>query len=74
MNNKEADRLEFETGCKAIEFDGVDGLFAFFEPNYTRRIVIAGIHGKTDLDKKMALALADNLRDLAEMYMTEVSA
>jgi len=68
MNNKEADRLEIVTGCKAMEL-GVEGLFAFFEPYYTKRIVIAGIHGKTDLNREMALALADNLREIAETYM-----
>lgn len=69
MRNKEADRLELTTGCKPIEFDGVDGLYVFFEPNYSKRIVIAGIHGKTDIDYKMAIALADNLRGLAETYL-----
>jgi hypothetical protein len=71
MNGKTADLLELTTGCKPIEFDGVDGLYVFFEPNYSKRIVIAGIHGKTDIDYKMAIALADNLRGLAETYLEE---
>ena len=70
MRNKTADRLELETGCKPIEFD-CEGLFVFFEPNYTKRIVIAGIHGMTDINYDMAIALADNLRDLAKMYLEE---
>ena len=69
MGNKEADRLSLLTGCKPIEFDGVDGLFVFFEPRYNKRIAICGIHGKTDIDYKMAIALADNLRGIAEMYL-----
>ena len=44
MRNKEADRLSLETGCMPIEFK-TDGLFVFFEPQYKKRIVIAGIHG-----------------------------
>lgn len=72
MNDKEADYLEKKTGCKPVEFDGVEGLYAFFEPGYTKRIVIAGIHGKTDLSFEMAIALSDQLRGIAEMYM-EVS-
>jgi hypothetical protein len=68
MNNKEADRLEIETGCKPIEFD-CKSLFVFFEPQYKKRIVIAGIHGMTDINYDMAIALADNLREIAEMYL-----
>lgn len=69
MNNKEANRLELETGCKPIEFDGVDGLFAFFEPGYKKHIVIAGECGKTKVNAKQVLALADGLREIAETYM-----
>ena len=68
MNNKEADRLSLETGCMPIEFD-CELLFVFFEPHYKKRIVIAGIHGMTDIDYKMAITLADNLRGIAEMYL-----
>lgn len=69
MNYKEIEKLELETGCKAVEFDGCDGLYVFFEPQYRKRIVIAGIHGATDLNYDMAIALADNLRGIAEMYL-----
>lgn len=69
MKSKEADRLEIETGCKPIEFEGCDGLYVFFEPHYKKRIVIAGIHGTTDINYDMAIALADNLREIAEMYL-----
>lgn len=68
MRNKEADRLELETGCKPIEFD-CDGLYVFFEPHYNKRIAICGIHGATDINYDMAIALADNLRGIAEMYL-----
>jgi len=68
MNNKEADRLSLETGCMPIEFD-CESLFVFFEPQYKKRIVIAGIHGTTDINYEMAIALADNLRGIAEMYL-----
>ena len=70
MKNKTADRLELETGCKPIEFD-CEGLFVFFEPQYKKRIVIAGIHGATDINYNMAIELADSLRDLARMYLEE---
>ena len=72
MRNKEADRLSLETGCMPIEFD-CEGLYVFFEPQYKKRIVIAGIHGMTDIDYKMAIALADNLREIAEMYLEETA-
>jgi len=68
MNNKESDRLSLETGCMPIEFD-CEGLFVFYEPRYKKRIVIAGIHGTTDINYDMAIALADNLRGIAEMYL-----
>jgi len=68
MQNREADRLSLETGCMPIEFKA-EGLFVFFEPQYKKRIVIAGIHGKTDINYDMAIALADNLREIAEMYL-----
>ena len=29
MNYKQIERIEIETGCKAIEFDDVDGLYVF---------------------------------------------
>ena len=70
MNNKEADRLSLETGCMPIEFK-TDGLFVFFEPQYKKRIVIAGIHGTTDINYNMAIELADSLRDLARMYLED---
>ena len=72
MNNKIADRLELETGCCAIEFDA-EGLFVFYEPEYTQKIAIAGIKGVTQINKQQALALADGLRGIVEMYMKEVS-
>jgi hypothetical protein len=68
VKSKEADRLEIETGCKPIEFD-CEGLYVFFEPHYKKRIVIAGINGMTDINYDMAIALADNLREIAEMYL-----
>lgn len=68
MQNKEADRLSLETGCMPIEFD-CEGLFVFFDPQYKKRIVIAGIHGMTDINYEMAIALANGLRDCAEMYL-----
>ena len=68
MNNKEADRLSLVTGCMPIEFD-CESLFVFFEPNYRKRIVIAGIHGATDINYDMAIALANNLREIAEVYL-----
>jgi len=68
MGNREADRLSLETGCMPIEFD-CEGLFVFFEPKYKKRIVIAGIHGTTDINYDMAIALADQLRDIAETYL-----
>ena len=71
MGNKEADRLALETGCMPMEFDEAEGLYVFFEPTYTKRVVIAGIHGTTDLNYAMCLALADHLRGIAEMYLKE---
>lgn len=68
MSEKEAERQSLLTGCLPIE-TGCDGLQIFFEPNYTKRIAICGIHGKTDVDYKMAIALAENLRGIAEMYL-----
>ena len=68
MNNKEADRLSLATGCMPIEFD-CESLFVFFEPQYKKRIVIAGIHGMTDINYDMAIALANGLSDCAEMYL-----
>jgi hypothetical protein len=68
MIAKDAERLEVETGCKPIEFD-CKWLYVFFEPRYKKRIVIAGIHGMTDINYSMAIALADNLREIAEMYL-----
>ena len=70
MNNKTVDDLSLKTGCMPIEFD-CEGLFVFFEPNYKKRIVIAGIHGTTDINHDMAIALADNLRGIAEMYLED---
>lgn len=72
MNNKTADLLSLETGCLPIEFD-CDGLYVFFEPEYTKKIAIAGIKGITQINRDQALALADGLRDIVQMYMTEVS-
>ena len=68
MKSSEADRLSIETGCMPIEFD-CEGLFVFFEPQYKKRIVIAGIHGTTDINYDMAIALANGLRDIAEVYL-----
>ena len=68
MSEKEADRLSLLTGCLPIE-TGCEGLQIFFEPRYSKRIAICGIHGKTDIDYKMAIALAENLRGIAEMYL-----
>jgi hypothetical protein len=68
MSEKEADRLSLLTGCLPIEI-GCEGLQIFFEPHYKKRIVIAGIHGTTDINYDMAIALADNLRGIAEMYL-----
>ena len=70
MGSKEADRLSLETGCMPIEFD-CEGLYVFFEPQYKKRIVIAGIHGMTDINYNMAIALSDSLRSIAEMYLEE---
>ena len=72
MNNKEADRLSLVTGCMPIEFD-CESLFVFFEPQYKKRIVIAGIHGMTDINYDMAIALANGLRDLAETYLEKTA-
>ena len=71
MNYKQIEQRELKTGCKAIEIDGVDGLYVFFEPGYKKRIAIAGISGTTDINYDMAIALADNLRGIAEMYLEE---
>ena len=68
MGNKEADRLSLATGCMPIEFD-CESLFVFFEPNYHKRIVIAGIHGATDINYEMAMELSKHLKSLAEMYL-----
>jgi len=67
MSEKEAERLSLLTGCLPIE-TGCEGLRIFFEPRYNKRIATCGIHGKTDIDYKMAIALSDNLRGIAEMY------
>ena len=72
MNNKEAERLSLLTGCLPIE-TGCEGLQIFFEPHYNKRIAICGIHGKTDINYDMAIALADNLREIAEMYLEETA-
>lgn len=68
MSEKEAERLSLLTGCLPIE-SGCHRLQIFFEPQYKKRIVIAGIHGMTDINYDMAIALADNLREIAEMYL-----
>ena len=70
LNNKTVDDLSLKTGCMPIEFD-CGGLYVFFEPGYKKRIVIAGLHGATDINYNMAIALADNLREIAEMYLEE---
>ena len=60
--------INSEIGVREIESD-CEGLYVFFEPQYKKRIVIAGIHGTTDINYDMAIALADNLREIAEMYL-----
>lgn len=71
MNYKDIERIEQETGCKTIELEGADGLYVFFEPYNPRHIVIAGEKGKTKINRAQALALANELRDIAEMYLEE---
>ena len=68
MTEKEIERLSKKTGCMPIE-TGCDGLGIFFEPRYNKRIAICGIHGKTDINYEMAIALSENLRSIAEMYL-----
>ena len=70
MTDKEAELLSLKTGCLPIELD-CGGLYVFFEPQYKKRIVIAGIHGTTDINYNMAIALSDSLRSIAEMYLEE---
>jgi hypothetical protein len=72
MNNKEADRLELATGTCAIEF-AAEGLFVFYEPQYAKRIAIAGLRGVTLVNKAQALELANGLREIVEMYMEETA-
>lgn len=71
MNYKDIDRLELETGCKAIEFDGADGLYVFFDPDNKKSIVIVGEKGRTKINRAQALALANELKGIVEMYMEE---
>ena len=71
MNYKEIEKLELETGCKAVEFDGCDGLYVFFEPYYSKHIVIAGVQGKTKVNRQQVLTLAKELQNIADMYMGE---
>ena len=71
MNAKEAEKLEIETGCKSMEFDGCDGLYVFFEPYYCKHIVIAGAQGKTKVNREQVLTLARELQNIADVYMQE---
>ena len=71
MGIKEAEKMEIETGCKAIEFEGCEGLFVFFEPYYCKHIAIAGAKGVTKINRQQALTLASELRNIAETYMQE---
>lgn len=61
MNNKTAERLELETGCKSIEFN-TDGLFVFFEPGRTDGIVICGIDGRAYIGKEKIIEVSRSLR------------
>ena len=66
MNCKQIERIELETGCKAIEFDGVDGLYVFFNPNIKHGLTIAGISGDAFFDTEMAMRLPNMLKDYTE--------
>jgi len=62
MNYKKLERIERETGLIPIEFDGVDGLYVFFNPRIRHGLTIAGISGDAFFDAGMAKRLPDMLR------------
>jgi len=72
MNYKQIEKIELETGCKAIEFDGVDGLYVFFNPNIKHGITIAGISGNAFFDAGMAKRLPAMLTGYANMKKFEL--
>ena len=72
MNYKQIERIEIETGCKAIEFDDVDGLYVFFNPKIKHGLTIAGISGDAFFDKGMAKRLPDMLKDYSSASKFEL--
>lgn len=72
MNCKQIERIERETGLMAIEFDGVDGLYVFFNPKIKHGIAIAGMSGEAFFDKGMALRLPDILKDYSNVSKFEL--
>lgn len=51
-----------------IPYNLAENAFAS-NPQYKKRIVIAGIHGATDINYEMAMELSKHLKSLAEMYL-----
>lgn len=72
MNCKQIERIEIETGCKAIEFDNVDGLYVFFNPKIKHGLTIAGISGDAFFDTGMAKRLPDMLKDYLNVRKFEL--
>jgi len=72
MNYKQIERIELETGCKTIEFDGVDGLYVLFNPNIKHGITISGISGFAFFDAGMAKRLPAILKGYVDMKKFEL--
>ena len=72
MNYKQIEKIELETGCKTIEFDQVDGLYVFFNPEIKHGITIAGISGDAFFDAGMAKRLPDMLTGYTSMKKFEL--
>lgn len=72
MNYKQIEKIELQTGCKTIEFDGVDGLYVFFNPNIKHGITIAGISGDAFFDTGTARRLPDMLTEYTSMKKFEL--
>jgi len=72
MNYKQIEQIELKTGCRAIEFDGADGLYVFFNPQIKHGLTIAGTSGNAFFDKDMAKQLPSMLKNYENVRRFEL--
>lgn len=72
MNYKQIQQIELQTGCRAIEFDGADGLYVFFNPEFKHGLTIAGISGDAFFDKEMVRRLPSMLKNCENVRKFEL--